>query len=126
MKTIDKKTFDETASIDLTIGSFIISTLLFVLYILSNENSNVLVIASPFVVSAIVLNTIMLLHLTDLFIRMPEVRKDIGIKILILLSNIPVTFLYYCIVMKIWLLSITSKKKLQVGHLQLLYLFLKS
>ncbi|MCD0464764.1 hypothetical protein [Flavobacterium sp. ENC] len=101
MKTIDKKTFDETASIDLTIGSFTISTLLFVLYILSNENSNVLVIASPFVVSAIVLNTIMLLHLTDLFIRMPELRKDIGIKILILLSNIPVTFLYYCIVMKI-------------------------
>ncbi|RUT71495.1 hypothetical protein D0817_06355 [Flavobacterium cupreum] len=101
MKTIDKKTFDGTASIDLTIGSFIISTLLFVLYILSNENSNVLVMASPFVVSAIVLNTIMLLHLTDLFIRMPELRKDIGIKILILLSNIPVTFLYYCIVMKI-------------------------
>ncbi|MRX40689.1 hypothetical protein GJU43_15485 [Flavobacterium sp. LC2016-23] len=101
MKTIDKKTFDETESIDLTIGSFIISTLLFVLYILSNENSNVLVIASPFVVSAIVLNTIMLLHLTDLFIRIPELRKDIGIKILILLSNIPITFLYYCIVMKI-------------------------
>lgn len=101
MKTIDKKTFDETESIHLTIGSFIISTLLFVLYILSNENSNVLVIASPFVVSAIVLNTIMLFHLTDLFIRMPELRKDIGIKILILLSNIPVTFLYYCIVMKV-------------------------
>ncbi|TCN59676.1 hypothetical protein D0809_07110 [Flavobacterium circumlabens] len=101
MKTIDKKTFDETASIDLTIGSFIISTLLFVMYILSNENSNVLVIASPFVFSAIVLNTIMLLHLTDLFIRMPELRRDIGIKILILLSNIPITFLYYCIVMKV-------------------------
>lgn len=101
MKTSDKKTFEETESIDLTIGSFIISTLLFVLYILSNENSNVLVIASPFVLSAIVLNTIMLWHLTDHFIRIPELRKDIGIKILILLSNIPVTFLYYCIVMKV-------------------------
>ncbi|MEO8532328.1 MAG: hypothetical protein ABI441_01190 [Flavobacterium sp.] len=101
MKTIHQKKFNETESIDLTIGSFIVSTLLFILYILSNANSNVLVIASPFVVSAIVLNTIMLFHLADNFIKLPGLRKDIGIKILILLSNIPVTLLYYCIVMKL-------------------------
>ncbi|MBP1221487.1 hypothetical protein [Flavobacterium sp. 1355] len=98
MKAINKNTFEETQSIDLTIGTFTVSTLLFIIYILSNENSNILVIASPFVVSAIILNAIMLFHLTDNFIKLREQRKDIGTKILILLSNIPVTLLYYFLV----------------------------
>jgi hypothetical protein len=101
MKTINQKTFEETQSIDLAIGSFIIATILFALYMVSNESSNVLVLASPFIVSAIILNVIMLFHLLDNFIRNYEMRKDIGIKILILLSNIPITFLYYIIVMKL-------------------------
>jgi hypothetical protein len=98
MKTITKNTFEETQSIDLTIGTFTVSTLLFIIYILSNENSNILVVASPFVFSAIILNAIMLFHLTDNFIKLTEKRKDIGTKILILLSNIPVTLLYYFLV----------------------------
>jgi len=98
MKTITKNTFEETQSIDLTIGTFTVSTLLFIIYILSNENSNILVVASPFVFSAIILNAIMLFHLTDNFIKLTEQRKDIGTKILILLSNIPVTLLYYFLV----------------------------
>ncbi|RZJ52195.1 MAG: hypothetical protein EOO44_12605 [Flavobacterium sp.] len=98
MKTINKNTFEETQSIDLTIGTFAVSTFLFILYILSNESSNVLVIASPFAFSAIILNAIMFFHLTDHFIKLPEQRKDIGIKILTLLSNIPITLLYYFLV----------------------------
>ena len=98
MKTINKNTFDETQSIDLTIGTFTVSTLFFILYILSNESSNVLVAASPFVVSAIMLNAIMLFHLTDNFIRLSGQRKDIAVKILTLLSNIPITLLYYFLV----------------------------
>lgn len=98
MKTINKNTFDETQSIDLTIGTFAVSTLFFILYILSNESSNVLVAASPFVVSAIMLNAIMFFHLTDNFIRLSGQRKDIAVKILTLLSNIPITLLYYFLV----------------------------
>ena len=101
MKSINRKPFEETQSIDLTIGTLIISTILFVLYMVSNESSNILVLASPFVASMIFLNVIMFFHLVDNFIKLQEQRMDIGIKILILLSNIPITFLYYSIVMKL-------------------------
>ncbi|WP_166925608.1 hypothetical protein [Flavobacterium poyangense] len=100
MRTTNQKTFKETESIDLTIGSFIISTLFFVLYILSNESSNLLVFASPFIFAALVVNAIMLFHLIDKFIELADQRKDIGIKILILLSNIPISFLYYSIAIR--------------------------
>lgn len=100
MKTIQDKPFEEKQSTELAIGTFIISTLLFILYIISNESPNVLVIAWPFASSAIIVNTIMLVNLTDRFIHLSEYRKGITFKILMLLSNIPITFLYYLIVMK--------------------------
>nr|WP_294921873.1 hypothetical protein [uncultured Flavobacterium sp.] len=100
MKTIDKKLFEETQSIEVVIGTFIISTVLFAVYMFSNESSNVLVFASPFVVSTLLANVIMLFHLIDNFIKLYDKRKDIAVKILLLLSNIPVSVLYYLIVMK--------------------------
>ncbi|WP_264551315.1 hypothetical protein [Flavobacterium sp. N2038] len=100
MKTLNEEPFEEKESTELAIGSFIISTVLLLLYIASNESPTVLVIGWPFALGAIVVNIIMLVHLTDRFIHLPQQRKVIGIKILILLSNIPVTFLYYLIVMK--------------------------
>jgi hypothetical protein len=100
MKTIDSKLFEKIQSIELTIGSFLISTVLFTFYMVSNESANILVLASPFVVSIVFLNAVMLFHLVDNFIRQHEQRKDIGIKILILLSNIPIALLYYTIIMK--------------------------
>ena len=100
MKTIIEEPFEEKNATTLAVGSFIISTILFTLYLVSNESPNILVIAWPFVLSAIVLNTIMLVHLIDNFIKRPNQRKYIGHKILILLINIPVVYLYYTIVMK--------------------------
>lgn len=100
MKTSNSKLFEEIQSIELTIGSFLISTVLFTFYMVSNESSNILVLASPFVVSILFLNAVMLFHLMDNFIRQYEKRKDISIKILILLSNIPIARLYYVIIMK--------------------------
>ncbi|WP_264537136.1 hypothetical protein [Flavobacterium sp. N1736] len=100
METTDEP-FEEKQATELAIGSFIVSTILFVLYIVTNASANVLIIAFPFVTAAILLNAIMLFHLIDKFIYLPEYRKDIAIKILILLSNIPITFLYYTIVMKL-------------------------
>lgn len=101
MKTIDSKLFEEIRSIELAGGTLTISTVLFAFYMISNESSNILVIASPFVVSIIFLNAVMLFHLIDNFIRRHEQRKGIGIKILILLSNIPIALLYYTIIMKL-------------------------
>ncbi|GAA3730559.1 MULTISPECIES: hypothetical protein [Flavobacterium] len=100
MKTIHTP-FEEKQSIELAVGTFIISTILFILYIVSNANSIVLVIAWPFALAAIVVNIIMFFHLMEKFIHLPHQRKDIGIKILILLSNIPILFLFYLIVMKL-------------------------
>lgn len=97
MKTIDNKLFEEIRSIELAVGTLIISTVLFAFYMISNESSNILVIASPFVVSVLFLNAVMLFHLMDNFIKQHEQRKDTGIKILILLSNIPIALLYFSI-----------------------------
>jgi hypothetical protein len=84
----------------LVIGTFIISTVLFAVYMLTNKNSNVLVFAFPFVVSALFLNGIMLFYLTGHFVKLYDKRKDIAVKILLVLSNIPIAFLYYIIGMK--------------------------
>ncbi len=94
------KTFEEKQSTELAIGTFIISTLLFLFYIISKENATVLVIAWPFALFSMIVNTIMFFHLIEKFIHLPLQRKDIGIKIIILVSNIPITFFYYLIVMK--------------------------
>lgn len=96
MKTISKH-FEEKQSIELAIGTFAIITILFMLYILSKENTIILVIAWPFALGAIIVNTIMFVHLTDRFIHLPEYRKDICFKIFLLLSNVPISFLYYLI-----------------------------
>ncbi|KAF2327281.1 hypothetical protein [Flavobacterium daemonense] len=100
MKTNYKKAFEEKQSIELAIGTFIMSTVFFILFILTNESSNFLVIAWPFAFSAIILNSIMVFHLTERFIHLPQYRKDICFKILLLLSNIPITYFYYLIVVK--------------------------
>ncbi|SHG23123.1 hypothetical protein [Flavobacterium defluvii] len=101
MKTIHNKPFEEKQSTELAIGSFIIITFLLILYILSHQSSNVLIIAWPFALSAIILNTIMFFDLIEKFIHLPQHRRDIAVKILILLSNIPITFFYYLMVMNL-------------------------
>lgn len=97
MKTIHHNHFEEKQSIEVTIGSFIIITLLSVLYILSDGSTMTLIIAWPFVLALIIVNMIMFVHLAERFSRLHAFRKEIGLKILILLSNIPISFFYYLI-----------------------------
>lgn len=101
MKTNTQEPFQEKQSIELAIGCFVVSTLLFVLYIGANQSPDILIIGAPFIGSAIVLNLIMVFHLLEKFIHLAQYRKDIAVKILVLLSNIPITFLYYLIIMKL-------------------------
>ena len=85
----------------MVIGTFVISTVLFGIYMFTNKNANVLVFAFPFVVSTLLLNGIMLLHLTGRFVKFYDERKDIAVKILLLMSNVPIAYLYYVIAMKL-------------------------
>jgi hypothetical protein len=101
MQTTHQKLSEETQTIELVIGTFIISTILFAFYMFTSQNANVLVFAFPFVVSALLLNGIMLFHLTGRFIKLYDERKDIAVKILLMLSNIPVAYLYYSVAMKL-------------------------
>ncbi|WP_337965135.1 hypothetical protein [uncultured Flavobacterium sp.] len=100
MKTIIEEPFEEKNATPLAVGTLVISTILFILYIASNESPNILVIAWPFAFSAIMVNLIMFIHLVDNFIKRPNQRKYILNKILILVVNIPIVYLYYNIVTK--------------------------
>lgn len=100
MKTIIEKPFKEKNATTLSVGSFIISTILFMLYVVSGGSASIFIIAWPFVLAAIVLNTIMITHLVDNLIKHPNQRKYILGKIVLLLLNIPVVYFYYTIVIK--------------------------
>lgn len=87
--------FDGRASTELAIGCFTIGTVFFTLFLTLTDNSFIFIIGSIFTILAIPLNSIMLAHLLHQFYILPQQRKYIGTKILILLSNIPVALLYY-------------------------------
>jgi hypothetical protein len=53
---------------------------------------------------ALPLNVIMFCHLLHNFYILPQQRKYIGVKILILLSNIPIALLYFSILKTLQLL----------------------
>ncbi|MCV9929183.1 hypothetical protein OIU83_16070 [Flavobacterium sp. LS1R49] len=102
--TITEEAFEGRPAIELTVGSFIICSILFTLYVLVKDNSYILIVGFLFTVAALFLNVIMLFHLLGSFIKLPNQREYIGCKILILLSNIPIALLYYTIIMKLNLL----------------------
>lgn len=89
--------FEGSASTELALGCFTIGTLFFILFLTLTDNSFVLIIGFVFIVLASILNIIMLTNLLYHFYILPQQRKYIGIRISILLSNIPVAFLYYLI-----------------------------
>ncbi|HKO76403.1 MAG TPA: hypothetical protein VJU52_04265 [Flavobacterium sp.] len=98
--------FEGRTSTELAIGCFTIGTLFFILFLTLQDTSFVLIIGFIFMVMAIFLNAIMFCHLLYHFYILPQQRKYIGLKIVILLSNIPVAFLYFSII--IYLASTNS------------------
>lgn len=90
--------FDGRTSTELAIGCFTIGTLFFILFLKLQDTSFVLIIGFIFMIMAIFLNAIMFCHLLYHFYILPQQRKYIGLKILILLGNIPIAFLYYIII----------------------------
>ncbi|QKJ64118.1 hypothetical protein [Flavobacterium sp. M31R6] len=100
MQTIqtNEEPFEGKTSTELALGCFIIGTLFFILFLTLQDTSFVLIIGFIFTVLALFLNGIMLYHLLYHFYILPQQRKYIGLKIIILLGNIPVAFLYYVII----------------------------
>jgi hypothetical protein len=94
---IQEEPFDGNASTELALGCFAIGTLFFILFLTLADNSFILLIGFVFIILATPLNIIMLTHLLYHFYIRPQQRKYIAIRISILLSNIPVAFLYYLI-----------------------------
>jgi hypothetical protein len=91
---IHEEPFEGRTSTELALGCFTIGTLLLLFNSTLTDNSSIILVAFVFIVLAIPLNIIMLLHLIHHYCILPHQRKYIGTKILILLSNIPIALLY--------------------------------
>lgn len=89
-----KKNFKGAFSTEIAIGTFAIGTLLFLLYLLFPEKSELLITGFFFILFAILVNGILLLILLYHYIILSNQREFIAIKIIIQLSNIPIAALY--------------------------------
>lgn len=96
--------FEGRTSTELAIGCFSIGTLFFILFLTLQDTSFAFIIGFIFIIMALPLNVIMLCHLLHHYYILPQQRKYIGIKILILMSNLPIAFLYYSILKTLLLL----------------------
>lgn len=76
------------------ISCFIIGTILFISY-MSFPSENLIVIGIMYVAAAIVLNLVILINLVYQLITIPFERTAIVVRILILLSNIPIAIMYF-------------------------------
>jgi len=88
-------TFEGRHSTDLAILTFGIGTALFILFQIQNQDFMILLLGISFVFFACIINAMMLINLLYHFIILPFQREYIAVKILILLSNIPIAFIYY-------------------------------
>lgn len=84
----------------LTLVSFGIGTLLFVLLQCNPDSFELLAYGLLFVILAVFVNFLMLVNLIFLLFIYPEQREAIAIKILLLLSNIPMACVYFSFVAK--------------------------
>jgi hypothetical protein len=88
-------------STQLAIGSFAIGTLLLILQVLLH-NETLIEIGLYYVIIAFIANLIMLLYLSFLLFTQLNHQEYYIIKILILLANIPIAFVYMRIVAETW------------------------
>ena len=79
--------------------SFAIGSILFGLYFVIPKNVDLLILGFFYLISAVFLNGIAFQNLFIQFLTNPFEREELAIKMLILLSNIPIAFLYYLIIM---------------------------
>ncbi len=78
--------------------SFVIGSLLLAIHLAFPQNIDILILGFYYVLFAFLFNFTMLLSLFGQLITIPLERENILIRILILLSNIPIALLYLNIV----------------------------
>jgi hypothetical protein len=88
-------------STQLALGSFSIGTLLLIIHLIYPTGA-VFGIAFCYIIFAAIVNLIMLFRLIYLFVTQKNHQDYFTIKILILLSNIPIVFVYLKIVGETW------------------------
>jgi membrane-bound ClpP family serine protease len=99
-----KKQYENATGIfstQLAISSFIIGTILLILHLI-NPTGALFGVGAYYLILAFVLNLIMLFRLTYLAFTQKNHQDYFTIKILILLANIPIAFVYLRIVGETW------------------------
>lgn len=96
------KSFKGDYSTEIAIGTFAIGTLLFALYSLLPNKTELIITAIFYILFSFLINGLMLLYLLYLIIVLPNKREYITIKILILVSNIPIAILYLYIIITLF------------------------
>jgi hypothetical protein len=86
-------------STQLAIGSFVIGTILLLLYLFTKQ-SKLIEIGLFYIIIAFIANSIMLIWLLYHYVSQTNQREYFAIKILILLANIPIAFFYFCLTVK--------------------------
>jgi hypothetical protein len=89
-------------STELAIGSFAIGTLLFATHMALPQNIEIMVCGFIYVLVALALNVLVLLNLVYYLIILPQHREYLTIKILILLSNLPIATFYFYLVFNLF------------------------
>lgn len=84
----------------LAIVSFSFGTLLLLFHLVCPRVLLILIIGLYYVVFAVLINFLALLVLCYQFLAKPQERETVAIRILILLSNIPIALLYFFIVIR--------------------------
>jgi hypothetical protein len=99
-----KKQYENATGIfstQLAIGSFAIGTILLILHLI-NPNGKLLGVGAIYLILAFAINLIMLFRLTYLAFTQKNHQDYFTIKILILLANVPIAFVYLKIVGETW------------------------
>jgi hypothetical protein len=78
----------------LAVISFVLGTILFLLFFLDFKNENILFIGLFYVLAATVFNGVAFIALFLQFLTEKDNREDLSIRILILLANIPIATAY--------------------------------
>ncbi|WP_310381620.1 hypothetical protein [Flavobacterium sp.] len=103
MKNLEKqkKDFQGAFSTEIAITTFAIGTILFLLYYIFPNKSELLITGLFYIFFAVLVNGILLLILLYHYIILPNQREFIAIKIMILISNIPIATLYLYIIINL-------------------------
>lgn len=94
-----KQLSQDSCSVQFATVTFIIGTLLFLLYLIFPKAHGIIIAGFYFVIIAILSNGLLfLILLVELILNTNNRKKNI-LKILILLANIPISILYFMIVL---------------------------